>query len=254
MMAPHGKGIYARNPDWYPLSDPAGYARSLRCAFVAMHGFAARDADFANARALGLKVFVWSGPDSWAPDRWEDTLRKLYGRVVSLRLDGLIANPEHGWQGKPSARRTLGATLQSVTESVASVGMTSYPAWGIEEIAETTTDVWVSPQLYGVRDPGTPDELYQRAAKWRAYFGSVVPSLAAWSRGPFEQEAYLERFTDEQGAILWQAPSNEEIQPEPGSATFEVLRDWQPRRRRVKDFLSVAASHAAFPFAPNRRT
>ena len=251
MAVPRGKGIYARDPDFYPGSDPGAYAQQMECDFICLHHFASSDAHIERARDRGLQVWLWSGPESWSADNWEPTLRALSGRAAFMGLSGFVADPESGWQGRQAERIRLGKSLQAATQ-ITSVGVTSYPSWYIQDVAEHAPSVWGSPQLYGIVSPGTPQELRARGMRW-AKLMPTIPSLAAWSRSPVEQESYLQAFSDAPGAILWQAPSHSgNIQPQPGTPGFTVLRQWQPTRTRARDFVAVAARRAALPFSPGR--
>jgi hypothetical protein len=231
-FAPRGKGIYARNPAFYPGGSPADYAHAMGCTFVAFLTPATKDAELRHAQDLGLGVYLWSYPETWEPDRWVDTLLAQSERVRRLGLDGFIADVEQGWASRIGDEQVgeLGKALQHAAQTLPSVGFTSFPSWPhLESVAELAPLVWGSPQLYGVLEPGNDAELHRRAVRWRSAFKSVIPSLAAWSRTPAEQQSYLGGFRSESGALLWQTPSNDGlIRPQPGTLGFGVLRDWQP--------------------------
>lgn len=250
MTAPRGKGIYARQPSFYPEEDPGAYAYAMGCQFVALHDAATSDDQVSRARDLGLTVLLWEGPDSWLPRNWQQTIYSHIERVERLGLDGFIADVERAqvWKGHEREVHELAGTLGSAAQAYRSVGFTSFPSWPwMNDVAAIAAPqgVWGSPQLYGILQPGTPVELLHRATSWHQAFGEVTPSLAAWRRTPEEQADYLEAFRGERGAIFWQAPTNSgKIQPWPGTPGFDVLRDWNVHQPglggRGRTFASVA--------------
>lgn len=235
MVAPRGKGIYARSRFLYPEGDPAAYAYAMGCQFVV---FLDNVADWAIHRAheFGLDSYLYAMPEDWTATEWKRTLYRQLERVRALRMRGLIADPENGWAGAGMDRIAveLGAALASAAQTVPSVGLTSYPSWAhLAEVAAEAAQagVWGSPQLYGVLEPAPNPVLKARGDRWRKMLPATVPSLAAWSRTPQEQALYLDTFTDESGAIFWHSTSTDgkRILPSIGSESFNVLRDWNPR-------------------------
>ena len=95
VTAPRGKGIYGRGMGLYPDRDPAGYAASLGCQWVAFLDFPSHnpslkvtsDDQIKRAKYLGLTVLLWSGPDSWLPDNWPIALDTMAERVDRLGID-----------------------------------------------------------------------------------------------------------------------------------------------------------------------
>lgn len=257
MTAPRGKGIYARQPSFYPDEDPAGYAYALGCQFVVMHDGATGDEQLRRAQGLGLKVLLWEGPDSWLPNNWQRTLYGHVERVQQLGLHGFVADVERAniWRGHLNEVHVLAATLADSARAFASVGFTSFPSWPwMNDVAAVgaPAGLWGSPQLYGVLEPGTPVELLHRGNPWHVAFGQVTPSLAAWNRTPEEQAYYLEAFRGERGAIFWQSPTNAgKIQPWPGTPGFDVLRNWNVydpyTAPRPSNFAALVASRFLRP-------
>lgn len=251
-MTPTGKAIYARRPGWYPQGNPALYAKWLGCSFIALNHFASRDEHIQQAHDLELPVYLWSHPASWTPDNWSITLDEMAERVYVHGLRGFIADPETDWQD--ADRGPLADQLGVAARSLPSVGITSYPSWYIQDFAHVAdSGLWASPQLYGIISPESPQELHRRAERWRTLFGSnVVPSLAAWRRSPEEQQSYLDHFKSERGAILWQTAtamgSDGRIQPAPGTAGFEVLRNWQPNGAFGRALLARFVSKVVQPY------
>jgi hypothetical protein len=252
MSAPRGKGIYARQPSFYPDGDPAGYAAAMGCDFIALHDAGSSDDHIRRAQDLGLPVLLWQGPDSWLPNNWQRTLYGHAERVERMGLDGFIADVERAnvWRNHDREVYELAGTLASAGASYRSVGFTSFPSWPwMRELAEVVVPygVWGSPQLYGVLEPGTPAELLRRGERWHEAFGQVTPSLAAWDRTPEEQAVYLDAFRGERGAILWQSPTNAgQIKPWPGTAGFAVLRDWNVYRP-ARGFFSLVGERIMHP-------
>lgn len=256
MSTPRGKAIYARLPAWYPGGNPALYAAQLGCNFIALHHFASGPEHVAQAKALGLSVYLWSHPGSWTPSEWPATLDSMAERVYTENLTGFIADPEFGWES--SSRQAFADQLTIAVHSLPSVGLTSYPSWYIQDFEQAAAaGLWGSPQLYSVIDPGPPAELQRRKERWVKLFGAsqVVPSIAAWNRGPEEQAAYLDGFRGERGGILWQVATAQgadgKIKPWPGSAGFDVLRGWQPGYAQL--LLATLSSRIVQPFPLLRR-
>ncbi len=246
MAAPTGKGIYARDDAKYPGGDPAGYALAMDCQWVAFHHFATPDEHLQRAQAMGLKVYLYSTPDSWLPDTYYETLVTQAIRVEELGLEGFIADPERAdaWSRYTREIPTLANLLGQAAARLPSVGVTSFPTWPwFRDLAEVGAPegLWGSPQLYGVLEPADPVTLWQRGQPWREAFGArqYVPSLAGWSfgcskvvssgpvpdgacrRSLYDQEEYLEAFHAERGAIFWTASIYK-----PGDPRFELLREW----------------------------
>lgn len=253
MSAPRGKGIYARDPDYYPDRDPSQYAYNMGCQFVALHDSASSDDDLRRAQALGLKVYLWEGPDSWLPENWQETLYSHSERVARFDLEGFIADVERQnvWRNHEAEIFELAGTLGSAASAYRSVGFTSFPSWKwTDDVAAIAgPKLWGSPQLYGILEPASPARLLERGAKWHEIFTEVLPSLAAWRRTPAEQAEYLEAFRNERGGIFWQAPTHGgQIQPWPGTAGFDVLRDWNVNIPiSQKTFISVLGERILHP-------
>lgn len=251
MTAPRGKGIYARDPDWYPDANPALYAAMMGCQFIGFLHHATSDEQIAQARSYGLEPYLWQGPFWWKPDNWAATLDSQAERCLRLGLPGFIADVEHAplWRGKRTMREQLGQRLADASFALPSVGFTSFPSWYVQDIMPPGSNVWGSPQLYGRVSPGTPLELKHRGERWQPYFQQLVPSLAAWGMDAAEQADYLKVFGDERGAIFWQVARGAGIEPEVGTELFEVLRRFEPGLggRMIAAFIQ-RATHP-WPFA-----
>jgi hypothetical protein len=242
MTAPRGKGIYARDPDFYPGADPAGYAALMGCSFVAFLNHATSDEQIQRAKQLGLDAYLWAGPHWWLPHNWARTLDSQAERVMRMGLDGFIADAEFavktmkdgkaGWRGHRSEREQLGQRLADASLSLPSVGFTSFPSWYIDDLVVPGSRVWGSPQIYGLQSLPA-GEVRAVSQRWWSAFREVVPSLAAWDRSPAEQEQYLASFARQlRGSIFWQKATGKgtgaRIIPQPGTEAFNVLRDWSP--------------------------
>jgi len=257
MVAPRGKGIYARDPGYYPDGDPCQYAKDLGCQFVALHDAASSDDLFKHGMDLGLEVFIWQGPAAWLPNSWERTLDSHARRANALGLPGMICDVEHAksWRGHDAE---LGKLIDGIANAAAtffSVGFTSFPTWPwMRDVAAAGAPLglWGSPQLYGVLEPAAGDMLVKRADRWKDAFGphQVTPSLAAWSRTPEEQADYLQWFRDERGGILWQSVTHSgAILPRVGTPGWDALKDWNVDYPgfRARTFFHVVAERITHP-------
>lgn len=254
MTPPRGKGIYTREPGLYPGSDPVAYARALRCDFVVLLNGAGVEQLARRAKQLGLGVWLYSLPETWARDNWPATFSAILERVVRLGLDGFVADVENDdWIGRRDEIQALAESLDYASRHRVSVGLTSYPSWApFEQVAEVAPLVWGSPQVYGIMEPGSVDELKRRAAPWRYVFADVVLSLAAYGRTAAEQSPYLAGFTDEPAAIFWQSRSSGDpphILPMPTEPLFTVLRDFTLKISIVKRFFTQLFSTARNPLS-----
>lgn len=235
------KGIFERGPQFYSrvAGGSIGFATSLRCDSIILHKQWYSAEKLERALAAGLKVWVWSGPDSFYPSNFEATIEALRAICNSdHRINGYIANvervvapsghdPQDDWgSATPAHVARLGAMLHEDSLRF-SVGLSSIPAWPhMRTIARMAPHVWGSPQLYGVISPAPPAVLLQRGRPWERAFGQgYVPELAAWSRTAPEQRAYLEGMSSISHCIFWHAelPTND---------TFAAIRDFQPRGTR----------------------
>jgi hypothetical protein len=236
MAAPTGKGIYAMGPQLYPDGDPAGYAKRLGCRFVALINGYGVQTHAVRAKDLGLQTYLWSPPETWHPDNWADTFSLQMERVESLGLAGLIADVEDApmWLGQHDDVQALGEALKYASKNY-SIGFTSFPGWPyVDDLAKIFGgSVWCSPQLYGVRDPGTPQVVAARGKSWKSAFGAAryVPSIAAWNRSAQAQATYLQAFSDAFAAIMWLSPATPVID----SPLYNVLKSWQPPRGKPFD-------------------
>lgn len=261
MVAPRGKGIYTRRADLYPDSDPAAYAKTMECDFIAFYNLAATDDQIRRAQQLGLDTFLYNMPGEWEPDNWRETYSHLAERAARLNLDGFIADIEsqEWWAGGSahleSERLVVAAALAQAAQAFRSIGFTSYPTWPSTQFVMVlnASGVWGSPQLYGILEPGTPAQVRARAKKWRQYFKDVVPSLAGYGRGPQDLSDYLDVFRDERGGIFWQQPTSLDaggyITPRIGTPSFEIMRSWNVRYRPdfARDFVATVGDRVRRP-------
>lgn len=252
---PRGKGIYTREPGLYPNGDPVGYARALGCDFVVLLNGAGVEQIARRAKDVGLRVWLYTTPEGWSRDNWPDTFSTQLERVVRLGLDGLVADVENeDWIGQRDEIQSLAESLDYASRHELSIGLTSYPQWSpFEQVAAIAPLVWGSPQIYGIQEPGSNDELHRRAAPWRYSFADVVLSLAAYGRNAAEQQSYLKGFTDEPAAIFWQSRTTDmRILPHPGTELFNVIRDFRLRTSIVRQFFEQVFSTVRNPLQLRR--
>lgn len=240
MGAPAGKGLFIRGSTLYPDDDPVGYAAQLDCAFVALLERDTPQDYVYKAHDLGLGAYFWSGPEDWTPDTFRQTLYTQAERADRLGMAGFIADAEHSWERSEDAAHQLAADLTSAQALLPSVGFTSYPTWRYTDVV-ASSGVWGAPQVYGVQTPGTPAQLRARFDTWAQMFTEALPVLGihspTWRPSERyyrdteqEQRAYQGAFSDVAAAMIWQhtGPSGL-IWPTPGTATFELWQQWQPR-------------------------
>lgn len=248
--APVGKGLYARDNDWYPSRSPAQYAKALGCDFIALLNHDTPDHQLREAQQLGLDVYLYQLPGWWTPDRWRRTLGELSDRAARFGLRGFIADPETAplWHAGRGEVEPFAYALRDAAARLPSVGVTSFPSWPYMKTLATIgapSGLWGSPQLYGVHTPCNPEEVCrQRGVGWERAFGMpLVASVAAargrgrivaattgklWGRDPAQQAYYQSVFAGARAAIFWAGQvADGRIQPEIGSPGFEVMRRWR---------------------------
>lgn len=213
-MPPVGRGVFAR------ATVPEG-----PFAFAVVNG-AHRDwrEQGAAARARGLDVWIFSGPDYWRPENWRAEARRIEERAVALGATGIIIDPENGWAGRDQSVtnaqrraefRAMGEWARDVSKRRGlRVGVTSFPMMpDIGVMAEAAGGaLFGAPQLYDLNEPETDETLRAWFERWRAIFGPrlaiCVPAWAAGERHRTEagMRAYLDtlaRVAPVPGAIAW---------------------------------------------------
>lgn len=209
-VPPAGLGVYGRD---VVLGEPFRWR--------AVNGSRADSAAQAQrARELGGGVWLWSGPESFAPSAWRATLARLASLAESYGAEGVIVDPESAWPGlaRGARQRELAAFGEALRDlsSRMRVGITSYPSFpDLETLAEHAgSAVWGSPQIYG-RTSLDPAAFAQWYSRWTGIFGAtrVIPSIAGWASsdgidtGP-EYRAYLDSLPRASGAIVWPPQGN----------------------------------------------
>jgi hypothetical protein len=224
-LPPFGVGGYARD-----ALEP--YLRD----FVALNAWRSDvRAQAEQAKARGLRVYLYGTPEHWRPDTWRASLGRIVAQCRELGCVGIIADAEGNWEGQSAQARALGAELAKAS-AVVNVGFTSYPMWAHVRTlaAQCKGKVWATPQLYG--RTGNGDAVFQRwYAPWVAAFGMgrVVPSIAGWvssdalatSEG---YRAYLAAIPPACAVIAWD---------ESGSAPRHILQalsTYKPGNRAAK--------------------
>jgi len=181
--------------------------------WVAIVGNNANYHDVVNhARAAGKKIWLYSMPGSFAPTVWRDGLSTLIARASEVSAEGIIVDPETGWDGHWDQIAAFGAALQDAS-TVTRVGITSYPAWaGMPALANAGGDACFGiPQLYGQQGAFSQGEIDGQWARWRSSFGTrLIPGFALWIpedhpelRDPAVYAAYLTRLPRAGGSIGW---------------------------------------------------
>lgn len=246
------KAFYERGSAFFPGGDAIAYSRGLGFDSIFLDLALATDRHIQAALDAGLRVWIYAGPGDWQPDTWRRTAAAIdaklerfahHPRMMGVKVDEEdIDRPrEEKWlSGNFLAEHiALEAWMNGQAAMGRSVGYTSYPGflyW--RRVARNVRRAWGSPQLYGYRDPATPEELKARGIEWKeAFGGGYVPSLAVgWyyadpslSRDAAEQAEYM-RIVGTTGGIFWifGSPREGRILPEVGTPLWRALRAFSP--------------------------
>jgi hypothetical protein len=123
----------------------------------------------ASMLASGASVWLFAGPDAWAPGAWRSTLANMIARLESEpRLVGLVANPEEAWRGASTAEvEEFGRALAAASERFR-VGVVTIPAMpSLERLVRAAGDgVWWSIELYA--RSAAPASFASWGARWLA--------------------------------------------------------------------------------------
>lgn len=238
-----------------PPSGVGVYARAQSIAWLAQWRFVAlpynRSDTPAKAAALlerGVRVWLYSGPESWEPDAYVATIGRIVATHRSLRTEGIIANPETGWPAMArSDRDRRAADLGTRLATVASdnrVGLTSYAAWpGLAAAGDACRGkVWGSPEFYHEADWSG------YWARWQAAFGvdRTIIDVGAWPHAEARYHdaqsyrAYLDTLPTCVGAIAWTTG-------ETPAYMWPVLHDWSPSPLALRPVLEARALFATWP-------
>lgn len=240
-----------------PPTGRGGYGReeleSYLSTFVAINGIRNDAPEKAEeARARGLEVWLYAGPDHWLPrdqvtdpreHDWATTLQRQIDLCLSIGAVGIIADPERNWEGKRAEAQELGRALKQASSRVR-VGFTSFPTWPwVESLAaECVGYVWGSPQIYGRLQQGA-DTFARWYRPWADAFGAarVIPSIAGWVASelhstPEGYAQYLATLPVSTGCIVWDESGT------PPSFIVSALSEYEPVLRNATEVTSLPVS------------
>lgn len=238
------KGFYERQPGFYnsPSDVEGGYVGfsiAMRCDSVVFLRELYSPEKVRRALAAGLRVWFYGGPGDWRPSNYRATRDEIMRYVASdSRIEGYIANveemvaprgvdPLNDWGSAPRSTVEDMALMLKGDSASHSVGFASYPSFPhFRTIARMAPDVWGSPELYGIINPGTAQQLKARGVPWRASFAGYCPSLAAWGRDAAALTSYLNAMSEFPNVLFWHA----EGATVPTGRVFSLLRDFVPGR------------------------
>lgn len=136
----------------------------------------------AALRAAGVRtIYVWDHPRSWFPDTWQRGLERHTAAVSRHGLQGIIVDPENGWDA--SMRADAAAFAGALNGLVASmeVGVTTFPGSPILDLLKGKVDrrIWGAVQIYnrGSRDARVFARWLER---YRETFASTIPIIATF--------------------------------------------------------------------------
>lgn len=213
-IPPIGLGLYVHTS----RVDPSGMFR-----FRVVNGTRADHESLVRAaRELG-DVWLYGGPRAFAPSEWREWLRIIAQRARALDCTGILADPENGWNTLDGATRArelvaMGRELGALAGDMR-VGVTSYPHFPIERVAEGAGEsIFGSIQIYG-RETVDAGAFGQWFARWRAVFGARLGlSIAGWPASSSMRDApgfarYLAALPRAPSAIVWDSDSDIGSQP-----------------------------------------
>lgn len=214
MSKPQGIGVYLRGPGMYRIP-PAQYAQLMGARWVAPVASAYSDAQLAELKKAGFKVWLFEMPSKWVPAQAVATLDHLTRRVRALGLSGVVVDTETAAQWSSAGRAFALGFAQLMAASPVPILWTTVPAWPYwREFAEATKGarVYASPQIYGVLANSslkTPAARADWLRRWREVWGAarVVPSIAGWGRDEFGQGQYFAEFAGEAAVAIWNTGS-----------------------------------------------
>lgn len=229
------KGFFERGHNYYRdyPEGSLGFAHAIRCDSIVLLERVFTVEKLQRAHAMGLKCWVWAGPDSWRPNTWRETRARLKALCQAHPLLlGYVADAET-WRPNPDPAPEWADAPQSEVEAMAdafnedsqslSVIFTSFPSWARKAIiAQRARHVSGAPQLYGLRENTPPARLLAFGETWRRLFGGgYCAVLAAWDRTAPQQRAYLDGMRSLRNVLFW----HEDL---PTNDTLAAIRDFTP--------------------------